>query len=180
MSIYQQWLSQKLSLVHYWQPQVQIMPKVCGKMWIVFYFLAMLIKFHSVNLQICMYQPCLVLNTLGYRRGVFNVWGHRTPFHFESSENSQDHGQNMHNQVFSSIRCGLQTPWERPLPPLLWIHRAWGLCRTKDPHVGLILGWDCQRGSWLLHWTTEGGWEPMGLPPKQLSLTQISISTPSW
>lgn len=34
-------------------------------------FLVMLIKFHSVNLQKCMFQPCLFWNTLGCRRVLF-------------------------------------------------------------------------------------------------------------
>lgn len=61
------------------------------------------------------------------------------------------------------------------MSPLLWIQRARGLCRAKDPR--LAWPWPrLQRGrvtSTLHHRRvhTKGGQEPVDQPPKQLNLT---------
>lgn len=131
------------------------MPQICRKMWMIICFLVMLIKFHSVNLQKCMFQPCLSWNILGCRKGLFQCLKMQDscalPEWWKRSGPWTEHAEQM---LLSLLSCGLGTLWDGPD----------GL--TKQRTLGWPdLGWRLQRmrlTSTLHHRKvqTKGGQEP--------------------
>lgn len=167
-------LSKVVTALHRQWYQVQLMPKIFRKMWMIICFLVMLIffhsEFHSLNMGKCVFQPCVLLNSLSCKRDLFQSRGHRTSTYPQSGEDGQNHGQSEQNQVLPpSVRCGWRPPLEDPMSPITVYLKGLLALLSKGPRLACLTvsqAWGGSSSSQALRQQkakTEDGQEPTGL-----------------
>lgn len=127
-------------------------------------------EFHSLNMGKCVFQPCVLLNSLSCKRDLFQSRGHRTSTYPQSGEDGQNHGQSEQNQVLPpSVRCGLRPPLEDPMSPITVYLKGLLALLSKGPRLACLTvsqAWGGSSSSQALPQQkakTEDGQEPTGL-----------------